>query len=392
VAHDVTERARAQRLLEERVASLSRIAANLTFDLPTQDALDATAEYVVNASTAVACGIVLMKERADTLHVFGSHGLPEGYTTGLQAAYRAGVPSPSLRAFRTRKPVFARDFRRTILAEPLYAPIHRFIPEVPWDTVYSVPLVSRGRPLGAMFFCYLPESEPDEDEKVFLGAVADQAAVAVENARLLAEASGKAALEERQRLARELHDSVSQALYGIALGAKTASDDLSEGDPRRAAEPLNYVTSLAEAGLAEMRALIFELRPESLEKEGLVQALEKQAAAMRARHAIEVETILCDEPAASIEIKETLYRIAQEALHNTAKHSRADNVALRLRCDSEWITLEISDDGVGFDPEGDFPGHLGLRSMRERTSLLNGKLVLETAEDKGTRISARIPI
>jgi PAS domain S-box-containing protein len=137
VAHDVTERARAQRLLEERVASLSRIAANLTFDLPTQDALDAMAEYVVNASTAVACGIVLMKERADTLHVFGSHGLPEGYTTGLQAAYRAGVPSPSLRAFRTRKPVFARDFRRTILAEPLYAPIHRFIPEVPWDTVRS---------------------------------------------------------------------------------------------------------------------------------------------------------------------------------------------------------------------------------------------------------------
>ena len=202
----------------------------------------------------------------------------------------------------------------------------------------------------------------------------------------------KAALEERQRLARELHDSVSQALYGIALGAKTASDDLSEGDPRRAAEPLNYVTSLAEAGLAEMRALIFELRPESLEKEGLVQALEKQAAAMRARHAIEVETILCDEPEASIEIKETLYRIAQEALHNTAKHSRADNVALRLRCDSAWITLEISDDGVGFDPEGDFPGHLGLRSMRERTSLLNGKLVLETAEDKGTRISARIPL
>jgi signal transduction histidine kinase len=392
VAHDVTERARAQRLLEERVASLSRIAANLTFDLPTQDALDVTAENVVNASTAVACGIVLMNERADTLHVFGSHGLPEGYTTGLQAAYRAGVPSPSLRAFRTRKPVLAHDFRRIILAEPLYAPVHRFIPEAPWDTVYSVPLVSRGRALGAMFFCYLPEGEPDEDEKVFLGAVADQAAVAVENARLLAEASGKAALEERQRLARELHDSVSQALYGIALGVKTASDDLLEGDPRRAAEPLNYVTSLAEAGLAEMRALIFELRPESLEKEGLVPALEKQAAALRSRHGIQVQTIFCDEPEASIETKESLYRIAQEALHNTAKHARAENVLMRLRCESAWITLEISDDGVGFDPEGDFPGHLGLRSMRERTSRLRGTLALEAAEGKGTRISARIPL
>ncbi len=355
VAHDITERARAQRLLEERVASLSRIAANLTFDLPTQDALDVTAENVVNASTAVACGIVLMNERADTLNIFGSHGLPEGYTTGLQAAYMAGVPSPSLRAFRGRKPVLVRDFRRAILAEPLYAPIHRFIPGVPWDTVYSVPLISRGRAQGAMFFCYLPESEPDEDEKVFVGAVAYQAAIAVENARLLAEASGKATLEERQRLARELHDSVSQALYGIALGAKTASDDLAGADPRRAAEPLNYVMSLAEAGLAEMRALIFELRPESLEKEGLVPALEKQAAALRARHGIQVETLLCDEPEAPIENKETLYRIAQEAMHNTAKHARADNVMMNLRCDSEWITLDISDDGVGFDPDGDSP-------------------------------------
>jgi signal transduction histidine kinase len=392
VAHDVTERVRAQRLLEERVASLSRIAANLTFDLPTQDALDVTAENVVNASSTVACGIVLIDERADTLHLFGSHGLPQGYTAGLQAAYQAGVPSPSLRAFRTRRPVLVRDFRRLLLAEPLYAPIHRFVPELPWDTVYSVPLVSRGRSLGALFVCYLPEEEPGDDERAFLGAVADQAAVAVENARLFAEASGKAALEERQRLARELHDSVSQALYGIALGAKTAREDLLEGETKQAAEPLNYVISLAQAGLAEMRALIFELRPESLEKEGLVTALEKQAVALRARHEIEVETILCDEPGISIESKEALYRIAQEALHNAVKHALAGSVRIRLVCDSGHITLEISDDGVGFDPTEDFPGHLGLRSMRERVSRLGGTLELETRKGEGTRIRARIHI
>ena len=189
-----------------------------------------------------------------------------------------------------------------------------------------------------------------------------------------------------------MHDSVSQALYGIALGVKTASDDLSEGDPRRAAEPLNYVMSLAQAGLAEMRALIFELRPESLEKEGLVPALDKQAAALRARHEIQVQTMLCDEPEATIETKESLYLIAQEALHNTAKHARASSVVMTLRNDAQWITLDISDNGVGFDPEGDFPGYLGPRSMRERTSLLQGTLTLETAEGKGTRISARIPL
>jgi signal transduction histidine kinase len=103
--------------------------------------------------------------------------------------------------------------------------------------------------LGAIFFCFLPEAEPGEDEKVFLRAVADQAAVAVENARLFSEARGKAALEERQRLARELHDSVSQALYGITLGVETARELLPD-DPERAAEPLDYATTLAQAGMS----------------------------------------------------------------------------------------------------------------------------------------------
>jgi PAS domain S-box-containing protein len=391
VAHDITERARAQELLEERVATLSRIAANLAFDLPAEDTLNVLAESAVNASTAVACAVVLIDEGADTLHLFGSYGLPEGYTAGLQEAYRAGAPSPSLRAFHTRQPVLESDLRRFLLDDARYAPVHRFVREVPWDIAYSLPLVSRDRAVGAIFFCYLPGEEPGEDEQVFLKAVADQAAVAIENARLFAEARGKAALEERQRLARELHDSVSQALYGIALGAKTARA-LVKRNPDQAADPLDYVLSLAEAGLAEMRALIFELRPESLETEGLVVALEKQAAALRARHEIEVETVLCAEPEASPEAKEAVYRIAQEALHNTVKHARAANVQIKVECDPEWMTLEISDDGIGFDAHGDFPGHLGLRSMRERALRLGGTLEVDSTSGKGTRICAQIPI
>jgi PAS domain S-box-containing protein len=391
VAHDVTERARAQELLEERVATLSRIAASLTVDLPAEDTLNDLAESAVKASTAVACGVVLVDERDETLHLFGSYGLPAGYTAGLQAAYRAGAPSPSLQAFRTRQPVMVRDLRRFLLADPLYAPIHRFVREVPWDITYSLPLVSRDRTMGAIFLCYLPGQEPEEDEKVFLKAVADQTAVALENARLLSEARGKAALEERQRLARELHDSVSQALYGIALGAKTARTLLDQ-NPRLAGDPLDYVLSLSEAGLAEMRALIFELRPESLETEGLVAALEKQAAALRARHEIGVQTVLCDEPQTSPETKEALYRIAQEALHNTVKHARASNAEIRMECYPDKITLEISDDGVGFDTSGDFPGHLGLRSMRERAERLGGTLEVESAPAEGTRIRALMPV
>ncbi len=139
--------------------------------------------------------------------------------------------------------------------------------------------------------------------------------------RKRAEEGEKAALKERQRLARELHDSVSQVLYGIALGSETARDLLAR-DPARAREPLEFIHRLAEAGLTEMRALTFELRPESLAQDGLVATLTNQLTAMRARHCINVDKILPIEPVCSLAVKEAVFRIAQEALHNVVKHAR----------------------------------------------------------------------
>jgi PAS domain S-box-containing protein len=392
VAHDVTERARAQRLLEERVATLSRISADLTLDLPMQDTLDAVAENVVNASTAVSGTVILVNEETGFPRIEGSYGLPEGFKEGIEAVWQNAsvLRSPTLEAIRTRRPALDSHMPRRMLENPLYAPVHDLVREVEWDAVFIVPLVSRGRTLGVLTFGYPEGQQPGEDEKVFLGTVADQAAVAVENVRLFSKARGKAALEERQKLARELHDSVSQTLYGIALSAKAVRQELGDG-PAEVVEPLDYVLSLSEAGMAEMRALIFELRPESLETEGLVAALEKQAAALQTRHGIRVETDLCDEPETPLEAKEALYRIAQEALHNTVKHARAKRVGLRMTCASKQIMLEISDEGLGFDPTEDFPGHLGLDSMRERASRLGGTLEIYSSLGHGTRILARIP-
>ena len=124
----------------------------------------------------------------------------------------------------------------------------------------------------------------------------------------------------------------------------------------------------------------------------MVAAPEKQAATLEARHKIQVEVDLCDEPDAPLATKEALYRIAQEALHNIVKHARASNVEIKMEADIERVTLEISDDGIGFDAKGAFPGHLGLRSMRERASRLGGMLKVESAPDKGTRICTRVPI
>ena len=218
-----------------------------------------------------------------------------------------------------------------------------------------------------------------------------------ERARLLqrerAAREANAALRERQKLARELHDSVSQALYGIALGAQTTLDALAHDQDRDAAvSATEYVLGLAEAGLAELRALIFALRPESLEQEGLVAALERHAAAARARHELEVVTQLGAEPVLPLVAKEALYRIAQEGLHNTVKHARARSVSLKLESVEGSVVLEIADDGVGFDPGRAYPGHLGLTSIHERAKGVNGEAVIRSSRGQGTCLRVRVPL
>ncbi len=255
----------------------------------------------------------------------------------------------------------------------------------------ALPLVAQERTFGTIILTHRERAFFTPEVVQVAQSVASQAGVAMENARLYGVAQEAAAHEERQRLARELHDSVSQALYGIALGARTART-LLDRDAGRAKEPVDYVLSLAEAGLAEMRALIFELRPESIELEGLRAAIQKQAAALRARHSIDVDEDLCPEPDVPLPVKEAAARIAQEAMHNTVKHARATHVRVALTCDDAALTLRIEDNGAGFDPTGTFAGHLGLRSMRERAAKLGGAIDIDSTPGAGARITVRIPV
>jgi len=254
-----------------------------------------------------------------------------------------------------------------------------------------VPLTLKDRVDGMLVMTSTEVDAFTQHHATLAQAIANQAAIAIENARLYARAQELAALEERQKLARELHDSVSQALYGISLGAHAARTAL-ERAPGEVEEPLDYVLSLAEAALAEMRALIFELRPESLEMEGLVSALTKRVAALQARHELVVSTELCDEPALSLHVKQELYRVAQDAMHNTVKHARANHIELHLEQTTGEIMLEVCDNGAGFDTSASFPGHLGLYSMRERVTNLGGAFEIASMPGHGTRVRARIPV
>ncbi|GAA0741679.1 hypothetical protein Drose_27925 [Dactylosporangium roseum] len=202
-------------------------------------------------------------------------------------------------------------------------------------------------------------------------------------------------IQERERLARDLHDSVVQTLYGISLGAGTAAE-LLHGNPAQARESLAWIQETAAAGLSDLRGIILRLRPETLVGSGLATALKGlfetlHAAPGRDEAQTDWGLQLDADPAVSPEVEEALYRIALEALANAARHAAAAHVTLRLSGDDTQVVLEVADDGVGFAADGPHPGRLGVRSMRERAVLVGGRLEIVTAPGAGTVVRAVLP-
>jgi signal transduction histidine kinase len=334
-------------------------------------------------TNAEGAGLLLPTADSQSLELRAAVGPPAVGMQGTKVPFEGTFSAEAIRTNRTvRSDDVVRDARRWGWHPPPKG----------LRTVLAVPMRTRQGPLGSIALTNKQGPAGFNDRDAELATLfAQQAAVAIENARLYDEARGKAALEERQKLARELHDSVSQVLYGIALNA-SAADELFEPAPERSRGLLRDVLRLADAGLAELRALIFELRPESLDREGLTGALEKQAAAVQARHGVNVNLQVAGEPDLPLATKEMLYRVAQEALHNAAKHARARTLDLVLELEPSEVTLRVVDDGRGFDPSAEYPGHLGLQSMRERASAAGGRLEIESTLGEGTRLSAHIPL
>jgi signal transduction histidine kinase len=386
IFRDITETNR----LERAATALAQVATNMAVTQPIEHMLEAIARSVVGATDAVAASVFLLEDQG-TLRSAGTWGLPTGFIDAMDAAAQAAAARPALEAIAKQADFIYEDLPDRILGDPALAPAHSVVRDVPWKLVVTIPMIHGARSLGALSAYFRPGQRPSEPTMTFLHAIAGLAASSAEIFRLVGAVQHQVALEERQHLARELHDSVSQALYGIALGARSARNRVAR-DPQRAIEPLDYILGLAEAALADMRSLILELQPESLEREGLVAALTKRVDAIRGRYGIDVRTDLPDEPPVPLGTKQDLYRIGQEALHNLVKHSRAKHASLRLRVDRDALTMEVADDGEGFDPSRSYPGHFGLPSMRERAQSRGGELQVESRPGEGTTVRVRVPI
>jgi signal transduction histidine kinase len=206
-----------------------------------------------------------------------------------------------------------------------------------------------------------------------------------------AAASSQAVLEERQRLARELHDSVIQSLYGITLHAQAAQRLLAAGDLGVATESLRMLQDTAQEAMDEMRLLIFELRPPILEQVGLVAALQARLSTVEGRATLQTRLIADEIGQLPAPVEQALYRVAQEALNNALKHARAGKITVELRRRGTLLSLTISDDGIGFDPAAaGLNGGQGLRGIGERVSQLHGRLSLKSAPGSGSQLHVEI--
>jgi len=226
-----------------------------------------------------------------------------------------------------------------------------------------------------------------DDQDLFAAqTLADQLAIAIENSRLYEHAHELAADRERQRLARDLHDAVSQTLFSVSLIAEVLPR-IYERDPEQGRHRLEELRELTRGALAEMRTLLLELRPAALAEADLPGLLKQLAEAVVGRARIPVE-LRTEESCMELpeDVRVALYRIAQEALNNVAKHSQASKACVRLTCEGDGVKLTVEDDGVGFDTAAAGTGRLGLGIMRERAEAVGATMEARAAPDSGTTI------
>ena len=278
-----------------------------------------------------------------------------------------------------------------VQALPAPAPLREYITRQQIQRVMLVPLVVRGTAIGLLIIATDQADRVYTPDQIRLAeTIAGDLASAVENARLFEQAQAVAVAEERSRLARELHDSVTQTLYSVSIVAEALPRVL-ERNVEDAKRNARHMRQVVLGALAEMRTLLFELRPEALEEASLDVLLEQLGDALRGRSRIPVEIHIEGKGKLPPEVKTGLYRIAQETFNNIARHARATQVSARLQYLPDRVTLTVQDDGIGFDPSSVPAERMGLRIMRERAEGLDAVLTIESSPGEGTRLVASWP-
>jgi PAS domain S-box-containing protein len=388
VLRDITERRQAEEALKrqaEELAILNRIAhivATLT-DLP--QALQAVAEIVASQFSATASAIVMWGAgQMEILAWFNRDQRDSGMVGGF-------LPMPIAPVIREPLDRGETISFADIQAVPLPPELEDLFRMRDLRALLVAPLRVRGTAFGSLTVATDEAGRTfSPDEVSLVETIAADVAAAIENARLYEQAQELAVSRERQRLARDLHDSVTQTLYSVALTAE-ALPRVWAKHPDQAQAALNNLHRLARGALGEMRTLLFELQPAMLLEKGPEELLRQLAHATMGRTQAMVEIRVQGERALPNEVRIALYWIAQEALNNVTKHAEASQVIVELELGPEQVVLDIKDDGRGFDPETAPRVGFGARNMAYRAKEIGAAFSLQSHPRQGTQIQVVWP-
>jgi PAS domain S-box-containing protein len=352
--------------------------------------------YIVDQASHLLCSDAVAIDRLDKQTelstVRASRGLDADFAVAL--GFRVGQGSVAGEALLTRQPAMTSDLAARV-AQMELPPEWRELAKrftAQYSAMLAAPFFTRDGTCGALTLYYQSAHCFSEEEVGRAVTFADQAALAIENARLREQAEEAAAIEERGRLARELHDSVTQSLYSVTMYAEAAARLMTAGQETSAAEYLRDARNTAQEALREMRLLIYQLRPLVLEEGGLALALQVRLDAVERRGGIQAELHVEGQDRMPWASQGELYQIAMEALNNALKHAHARKVQVRLLFEDTLASLEVQDDGVGFEPaaaqEG---GGLGIPGMTERVLKIGGRLHIASAPGQGTKVVVEVP-
>jgi nitrate/nitrite-specific signal transduction histidine kinase len=284
-----------------------------------------------------------------------------------------------------RLPVYPKDVTTLGIEDFQDETLKEHLSRLGFQLLVYIPLSTKGRELGFFILGKHEPGKPSPEELVLLNSIGKQVGVAVENAHLYEQAEQTAILSERNRLARELHDAVTQTLFSANLIADVIPR-IWKRNPDEGLQNLEELRQLTRGALAEMRTLLLEMRPESLERSDIKSLLTQLADAFIGRIRVPVSLVIQGDCELTNEVKIVFYRVAQEALNNIAKHSGARQVDLHLECHPGQLNLLIKDNGLGFDPASITPDHMGISIMRERANSIGASLKIESQIGQGTTV------
>jgi signal transduction histidine kinase len=388
-----------QRRQQNRVAAVAATAASVASERSLAVSLGAIAREVAQADGLSGVQILTVGRRKDAgLRVMGSAGFPhsEEFFDLLMLCRERGASLKMLEAFETGKPVVVRNRYTAVLADPAWSPLHDYLRTPPWADFASVPLRANHRIVGVLNAFFNPSQHVTDEVLEFLSTMADQAALAIDYAELLEHQRQAAGRAERQRLARELHDSVVQQVFSIGMQTETLKLLANRGDQPswgRVTPVAQEMEDITRSVLQDLRGLIAQLHPAPLAANGLSRALTDLVLATQRRSRVQV-TLHCPTTFDKLpeDLAEDVYFVIAEALHNAVKHAAASSVTITVtRGPQQQLIADVVDDGRGFPVVSEEEGGYGLTSMRERARTWRGELLIGSGDNGGTTVQLLIP-